>query len=109
VTGPDDEVEFWDCEHGYTDYQPCPHCSPEVFRELNPQRIDEKDLRVDVYSPAVLPRADSPSTWPAVRVTHIPTGITATNIGQSQLVGKAKAIEEIAAQLADEEIAPEPP
>lgn len=31
----DGDVEYWDCPHGYTDYQPCPHCDPEAFAALN--------------------------------------------------------------------------
>lgn len=43
--------------------------------------MNEEDVRVDVYSPAVPIRPDIPDTWPSVRVTHLPSGLSTSKWG----------------------------
>lgn len=58
--------------------------------------IPSEDLRVDVFRNAPYSSVDMDSH---VRVTHIPTGKTATGADRSQLRAKAKALELLREQL----------
>lgn len=60
--------------------------------------IDEHDLRIDAYRGGNTHIAVTLGTdpRPAVKVTHLPTGLSSTiNTEKTQLQNKAKALEEL--------------
>jgi hypothetical protein len=76
-------------------------CDCWLSEPPEPPALDGRDLRVDVDPHPTPWRPDLPKDqWPAVRVTHLPTGHTVTRRGRSQLQAKAEALHALAEQVA---------
>lgn len=73
-------------------------CNCWLSQPAPPPALDASDLRVDV---------DYGST--AVRITHLPTGITVTADGRSQIQAKAHVLHELAVLVASRAASPDQP
>ena len=70
------------------------------IRQVNPDDVPilEQDIRFDIYRSG-LARREDPSSWPAVRLVHIPTGIVVTGQERSVLQSKVVAMETLQQKL----------
>lgn len=75
---------------------------------MNRIELKEKDLQIEIFlarEPVTVEEYVSMLTEGAIRVTHLPTGISAIGEGQgNQVKNKEKAIELLQTLLADRDI-----
>ncbi len=57
--------------------------------------IPDEELRVDIYRPAVFLDPAVPETWPSVRVTHLPSGLSVSKRGPRERHNRLLATAEL--------------